>query len=410
MGAKEVVRKTIAVVQSNMVLGGGSEACTVRAIEALSPDYDVTLITFSDVDADALNNSYGSELDGETLMIISPPLPRWLKQNRRFSMLKGHLMMRYCKSVCDSYDLMISVGDPMDVGKPSINYVVLAADSTLAKVMSSTSAAPLWYRTAKKTFSWGCQRLSHFSSKAVIANTTLVESGFTAGLLDDMYGIPRSAVVFPPVDIPDSKNPWDQRQNGFLCISRITPGKLVHQVIEILSKVREQGHDVTLRIVGRTDDPAYMEQIQRLCQQNSSWASLAGYVARSDLEALKNSYRYGINAASDEPFGIGVAEMVSSGAIVFVSNGGGQTEIVGIPDLIFDDVDDGAAKIIKVLQAPDLQISLLAGLDQRMKRFSVQTFRRGIKEAADRFLQESDPSTYDPQSPERANAGRASSR
>ena len=146
--------------------------------------------------------------------------------------------------------------------------------------------------------------------------------------------------------------------------ARISPEKQIEQVIEILKRVRERGLNICLRILGRQDDLDYLERIQRLCQAacsgDSSWIHLDGLLTRAELRCLMDEYKYGINAATDEPFGIAVAEMVSAGCIVFVPNSGGQTEIVNAPQLTFSTVDEAVDKISNVVSNNELQ-KILAG-------------------------------------------------
>ena len=99
-----------------------------------------------------------------------------------------------------------------------------------------------------------------------------------------------------------------------------------------------------------------------------------------------DQHKYGINAAVGEPFGIAVAEMVGAGAIVFVSNRGGHTEIVKSPQLIYRDIEDAVDKIIGVLGQESLQKDLLGTLDRQSDIFSTQAFCDGIRNVVDTFF------------------------
>ena len=89
--------RRVAIVQPSISLGGGTEAVTAWAIEALKRECQVSLITFSRVVPDDLNHFYGTDLHEDEFSIIRPGLPRLLLGTKRFSLLKDHLMMRYCK-------------------------------------------------------------------------------------------------------------------------------------------------------------------------------------------------------------------------------------------------------------------------------------------------------------------------
>jgi glycosyltransferase involved in cell wall biosynthesis len=83
-----------------------------------------------------------------------------------------------------------------------------------------------------------------------------------------------------------------------------------------------------------------------------------------------------------------VAEMVKGGCIVFVPNGGGQTEIVNHPALIYEDDDDAVRKIETVLAGAALQESLREHLSQAAQRFSIENFKTVILHVVGRFLRE----------------------
>ena len=80
----------IAVIQPTMSPGGGTEAVTAWTIEALKDDWDVTLITFSDIDASILNQYYGTEFTGTDFTIDIPRQLPLLARTNRFLMLKDH--------------------------------------------------------------------------------------------------------------------------------------------------------------------------------------------------------------------------------------------------------------------------------------------------------------------------------
>lgn len=83
-----------------------------------------------------------------------------------------------------------------------------------------------------------------------------------------------------------------------------------------------------------------------------------------------------------------MAEMVKGGCIVFVPNGGGQTEIVNHPALIYEDDDDAVRKIETVLAGAALQESLREHLSQAAQRFSIENFKTVILHVVGRFLRE----------------------
>jgi len=379
-------KKTVAVVEPIILPGGGTEAVTAWIIEALKNTYEVSLITYSRVVADVLNQYYGTSLDDQQYSTVHPWIPSMLVKTNRFSILKDHLMMRYCKSVHKDFDLFISVGGVMDFGCPSMQYVAFAPASTFVKVISRESKMPWWYYKSKQIIMKTCELLSGYSEESMKQNITLATSDWTGKLMESMYELGKYEVVFPPVDSPLSVNPWETRDNGFLCIARIVPEKMIDQAIEIIRRVREQGFDVSLHIIGRQDDSAYYNKIKDLCEENSSWATLHGILTKQQLFSLMSKNKFGINAAQGEPSGVAALEMVKSGSIVFMRDGGGLPEIVDIPDLTYNSVANGVDKIINVLASDSSQEKLLRRLSSQSKSFSTEVFTETIQRVTDEFF------------------------
>ena len=117
---------------------------------------------------------------------------------------------------------------------------------------------------------------------------------------------------------------------------------------------------------------------------------LQGEYEMTLLELVRRicSHRYGIHGMPGEHFGMSVAEMLTGGCIVFVPDGGGQTEIVGAcAELRYLGPDDAVRKIHAVLSSADEQERLRACLAPRRELFSVERFTHRIREIVDEFAQ-----------------------
>ena len=390
---KESPLKRVALAQSNIIPGGGTEAVIAWMIQSLKKkNYQVTLITYSQVDVSEFNRYYGTSLNASEFTLVKVPLPPFFMATRRLSILKDHLLMRYCKSMRDRFDLFISPSGVMDFGGRSIQYVGLGPDSTLIKVMDNAPQSKPGYIRLKRWFMAACERLSGYSEESARNNVTMAPSIWAGDLIDRVFGLPDYKVVYPPVsasqdqDVPATT--WDSRTSGFLCVARLVPEKKIENVIAVLKLVRERGFDVSLRIIGRQDDLVYAQEIRCMCEDSGDWVTLDDVLERRELLPLMTQYRYGIHGALDEPFGIAVAEMVKFGCIVFVPNGGGQIEIVESPQLTFDDLEDGARKISAVLESPSLQSDLLDHLQKHTRSFSVEAFCESTQEIVKEIFRE----------------------
>jgi glycosyltransferase involved in cell wall biosynthesis len=243
---------------------------------------------------------------------------------------------------------------------------------------------PSWLRRAYLRL---CDWVSPVSNEGWKRNVTLSNSEWTAQRIRQKYGL-ESQVLYPPVEGNFPSVPFGERENGFVCLGRITPEKRVDAIINILSRVRERGHNVHLHILGGFDASSYALKVKALAEQNQAWVRLEGWAVGDAKKRLLTCHRYGIHARENEPFGIAVAEMVDAGCIVFVPSGGGQVEIVNHPALLFEDESDAADKIEAVLTDPRRQELLRHHLQQNRARFSPGSFQSQIVRVVMDFLNE----------------------
>ena len=111
-------------------LGGGAEAVALWMMEALKDKYDLTLITFADLDWQWLNLMYGTTLNAQSIKVDSL-LPKSFyrvnnalaSNNKHFRQLAIHLSLRYCKQKQQDYDLVISAYNAADLGRPGMQYI-----------------------------------------------------------------------------------------------------------------------------------------------------------------------------------------------------------------------------------------------------------------------------------------------
>jgi glycosyltransferase involved in cell wall biosynthesis len=160
----------------------------------------------------------------------------------------------------------------------------------------------------------------------------------------------------------------------------------MERVLRILGEVRKRGAKIHLHLIGTGGDPSYASSLRQLCSENREWAFMEEGIDSQAKSHLMACHKYGLSGRENEPFGIAVAEMVKSGCIVFVPNGGGQVEIVDHPALIFENEADAVDKIDAVLAQEAEQETLRAHLRRRSKAFSVETFREAIRRVVAEFL------------------------
>lgn len=383
-------RPKVAVVHPGLGFGG-SEAAVLWTIEALKRDHDVTLISLAGVDLDRLNTYYDTALEPGDFSFRRVPLPLALRNLKKFDGLKGRFLLRYVQRAAAEFDVLISGYGPMDFGKPGIQRI---ADFSFVEewrldLNPTFRQWKHWFygdTLARRAYLGFCDRIATQDPEAWKQNITVTNSEWSADRMLKKYGIP-SKVLYAPVSGNYPSVPYADRENGFVCLSRISPEKRVHSIIEIVRQVRERGHDVHLHVLGGIDGSEYANQVRRLAEQYREWVFLEGAVYGDNKRQWLARHRFGLHARPNEPFGIAVAEMVLAGCIVFVPEGGGQVEIVNHPGLIFQSDEDAVEKIDAVLTHEAEREKLLDHLRLRSRSFSATSFMESIRSVVAEFAE-----------------------
>jgi glycosyltransferase involved in cell wall biosynthesis len=370
-------KKKIAVIHPAMVCGGGSEMFTVWTLQALKDTYDVTLISSGDITFDMLNRCFGSSFTPRDFSIIALPIPPLFKKS--FSALRTYKLSRFVKKVAPTFDLMVSTDNVMDFGRPGIQLIMdFTFDDKLRKKYDVAAQESFVHRKSffRTMYLALGTLLSGTKESGWKQNTTVAVSDWIGEKMKKEYGVD-CVTVYPSVSTEFPNVPFENREKSFLVIARLSPEKEIDKVIRILSRVHES-FDIKLHIVGRIDNEAYGEYIKGLCKENSSWCSYEGTKFGQEKLQFVSNQQFAISGRTNEPWGIGVAEMVKAGCIVFVPNGGGQTEITNDMRLQYDNEDDAVEKISRVLQDAKLQSELREHLSQQAALFSNNHFQEGI--------------------------------
>jgi len=384
-------RPKIAVIHPRLQLGGGSEACVLHILEALKDQYEVTLITSSQISLSAFNSFYGTDIHPEEISVVEVRPPWFLNSAKRFAALRGFRLSRFCKKKSSEYDLMLSAYNQMDFGRKGIQYILdpLFNEQLLRMLNPSPQRWKRWFyrdNIFRKAYLRLGDSLSRFSLEGMKQNLTLVDSDWTGNLTRTALGL-ETRTLYPPVPEIFPSLRWHEREDGFICIGRIVPEKQIERVIKILQEVRKR-ESIHLHIIGRIVDQGYAAKLRKLCQDFQQWIFLEEDVPASKKIHLITTHKYGIHGKENEPFGITVAEMVKAGCLVWVPAGGGQVEIVNHPQLVYKNIPDGADKALYVLGSADLQNKLREHLALQSKIFSVKKFRQEVRDIVFRFLRE----------------------
>jgi glycosyltransferase involved in cell wall biosynthesis len=357
-------------------MGGGAEAVALWMLEALKDKYDVTLFTVADISFEKLNGMYGTQLSKEqiTVKALSPALFTSIchfltANNADVRMLLMHLLIRFFKANNQSFDLVISAYNAMDLGRQGLQYI------HWINVLEGKKAI---YRN-----------ISNFSTEQLRENISISNSHFVADRVKTAYGI-ESSVIYPPVVMESRDIPWEQKEDAFICSGRLVASKQPHKVIKILKAVRRQGFDVKLYMTGGgggASNVKYRRLVMKMAEENASWVTVYENLKYKDYVDVVDKCKYGIHY-KQEPFGISIAEMVKAGAIPFVRSQGGHVEIVGANNsgLFFDSDAKAIEQIVGVLSSVEKQEHLRSALAEQKELFSTHRFMEEISKAVDHYF------------------------
>ncbi len=394
--------KRVLFVQSTLRPHGGGYAVASWMLEALKRDYEVTLLTWSPPDFDALNAHFGTSLRSSDFRVICPRLPeRLLIQSipDPWTVQKFSYLLRTAKRLAASHDVALTAEMEADFGCRGIQYVHFPYLGTSYRTLSHSLDMPapgkLTALAAGRIRPW--MLWSNYSFDRMRQNLTLVNSDWTGGCYKAAFG-GQPITLYPPAAGAFPHIPFESREDGFACVGRFHPGKRPDWVIETLARVHAVFPSVRLHLVGAAGnfpgEREFYPRLAALARSHSSWVRLHENISRQELADLLSRQRYGIHALENEHFGMGIAEMVRAGCIPFVHNSGGQVEIVGNdPALLYTSADDAAERILAVLRNPGLQQDLRLKLQRRAGLFTPEAFIAGLLSAVRGFLAESSPAT-----------------
>jgi glycosyltransferase involved in cell wall biosynthesis len=383
--------KRVLMVQPSMNPPGGGNGVAAWMMEALKSEHRISLLTWEAPRLEAINRFYGTSLRPSDFELML--LPRLLHAIARrtptpMALIKDNYLQLRCRRLATRFDVVISANNEVDVGGRGIQYI------HYPKYFLRPEVDLRWYHRLPfvvDTYRWVGMRLTGFSIERMRRNLFLVNSDFIGAQVLALHGV-ETVTLYPPIAGTFPAVPWERREDGFVCIGRISPEKRIELIVEILSTVRGSGHPLHLHIIGTSNNDAYSRLVKNCVDANRSWVSLHENLPRQELAHLVSIHRYGIHAMDGEHFGMAVAEMLSAGCIVFAPNSGGPAEILdGDERLLYSSPQQAAEKIGLTMVSCERQRQLHDYLASRSALFSAQRFVNQIRELVKTFEPDRDP-------------------
>ncbi|MBA4374497.1 MAG: hypothetical protein C0402_16730 [Thermodesulfovibrio sp.] len=368
---------------------GGSEKRVFWGIEALKGDYDITLITAGDFDLEDMNRYYGTSLKPSDVSVRQAWLPFFMRRNAKAAALRGALYQRFCRRIASEYDILISAYGPCDFGIPAIHFIVdFSWDREISRKFDPLPPSFIYKDTLlRKGYLKIAEKLCDPSGRNIFAEDDLMiaVSPWVAKVMHERYQVD-CRVMYSPIPGHFPYIPYADKEPGFVCLGRISSEKRIETIVEILSGVRQKGHDIHLHIIGEIDNTAYGRFIAGIVEANSSWVIAEGRRYGKDKIDCLAGHRFGIHARRAEPFPGAVIEMMKAGCIVFIPGEGGQVAVVDHASLTYSSTDDAVNKIDMVLKNTLLQGELLQHLAVQSGKFTMETFTREMRSVVKAFF------------------------
>ena len=303
-GSVQIPRSRPKIVIGHPRLGlGGSESTVMWLIEALKQDNDITIITTGGWDLAALNAFYGTAVREQDVKIRIAPVP-YLARELNVAALRGACYQRFARQVAGEYDVRISAYNPTDWGMPAVHFLAdfswhreirdrldpptpgfIYKDSILRKLYLGIAAA--YARPSGRT--------------ALREDMVIGNSMWTARLMNQVCGVDCATVVYPSVwtKFPDAR--WEDKEQAFVMIGRISPEKQVERAIAILgSRAAERARHSTSSL--RAHSRRWLwQKIARLCARHAGWIVAEGQVSGEKKAKLLAGCRFGIQTRALSP-------------------------------------------------------------------------------------------------------------
>ncbi|HEY2236099.1 MAG TPA: glycosyltransferase family 1 protein [Candidatus Angelobacter sp.] len=227
----------------------------------------------------------------------------------------------------------------------------------------------------KKLVRWSAKRASHI----------MTISGFSAADIARRFDLPREKITVAHLAASPDFHPRDKGQSQehlarkyslsfpfILYVGRIQARKNLLRLVEAYARLRKQGLDAKLVLVGKRDwqSGQLLEKIKQLALQDS--VVFPGFVPFDDLPIFYNAAEVFVFPSFFEGFGLPVVESMASGTPTITSFGSSLQEVAGDGALLIDpgDTDSITDALGKVLGDPGLRQDLAVRGLKRSKEFT----------------------------------------
>jgi len=217
-------------------------------------------------------------------------------------------------------------------------------------------------------------------------------SRWTAELVEKVYGL-RPIILHPPVDVEyfaKASNSADREDRLVLTLSRFTPEKRLHRIVELAAAAREYRF-VMIGSATTKEARRYLEKLRRLAKRlGATNVEFRPNLPRNELLALMSRARFYLHPPFPEHFGIAVAEAAAAGLIPIVyRDGGAWTDIASkiSPHLGYRELSEALETLRRLTRSPELLDKLSGKAMKVAKEFSRERFQDSLVGLISRLLE-----------------------
>jgi glycosyltransferase involved in cell wall biosynthesis len=195
-----------------------------------------------------------------------------------------------------------------------------------------------------------CRIIFRINKVNLSKNITFTNSKWSADKYKTTYNITNNVFYnYPTFTLKKntniSFNKFEERENNFIILGRVTPDKKIHDVIKLFNKICEKFKSLNLKltIIGPTPDTIYLNKCKNLSKNNNIF--FTGFISENEKENILNNSKYGLHLFYNEHFGMAPCEMQNHNILVFVNKGGGIIEFIDNKNQQFTNYDELIDKI-----------------------------------------------------------------
>lgn len=364
---------------------GGGEYLPLLFMKELQPRYNITLaLDWIENDLSPVLKAYDIDLDTADIKCVKiKPKSAWAC---RIDSVIPIFSVPKLRKLAQKADLCISCANMIDFGKPAHHFIYILnrfGDNAFIDFFQHAkplTGFPLFKRRLR---TWLAETILRpffgvRSARKLLADPQqkyYPTSEYVSKVMHAFYGDFYSELFYPPTIFEcDGQNNPVRDPLKIVYIGRITPQKKILEIIDMVDKARKTtGKDLHLSLAGGFFEPDYAEQVKAKAAE-LPWLELVGEIYREEKRQFLLSGTYALHACKEEAFGISIVEYLKAGLVPIVPMEGGACEIVNEPTLTYDQDEEAAQILTKLVNSPELTAQMARHCQERADFFSAQAY------------------------------------